>query len=107
MSESGEYFVGCNVENASYSLTLCAEASAISQMVAAGQRHIQAMVLLSLSDEPCQPCGACRQRLYEFSGTETKLMIGVGKHPSQQVHTYTMSDLLPHAFVLNQQEQNK
>ena len=45
MAESGEYFAGCNVENASYSLTVCAEAGAISQMVAAGQQRIRAMVL--------------------------------------------------------------
>ena len=105
VSESGEHFVGCNVENASYSLTVCAEASAICQMVAAGQKRVRAMVLLSLSDEPCQPCGACRQRLYEFSDADTQLMICAGQNKPQQVRTYAMDDLLPRAFVLNEQEQ--
>src|ERR1700722_5869668 len=66
-TESGQLFGGCNIENASYGLTLCAEASAISQLVTAGHRKWLEILITSSGKELCFPCGACRQRLFEFA----------------------------------------
>jgi len=68
LTESGKHYSGCNVENASYGLTICAERNAIFAAVAAegtGMR-IQAVAVATERDVPCAPCGACRQVIYEF-----------------------------------------
>jgi len=67
LSSSGEAFVGCNVENVSFGLTICAERVAIGTALAAGARSFEAIALVSDSDEPVMPCGACRQVMAEFS----------------------------------------
>src|SRR5579864_6622228 len=66
LSADGRVFAGCNVENASYGLTICAERNAIFQAVAAGERRIQAIAIYTPTPTPSAPCGACRQVLYEF-----------------------------------------
>ena len=66
-SKSGKVFLGCNVENLSYGLTICAERSAVFAAVAAGVHTFQRIVIVADSDEPVTPCGACRQVLAEFS----------------------------------------
>lgn len=88
-------FVGVNVENCSYGLTLCAEASAIGQMITSGEHHILDLVVLANNNEICTPCGACRQRLYEFSSPETRIFL-CNQHDVLQ--TLTMDELLPFAF---------
>jgi cytidine deaminase len=95
----GKIFRGCNVENASYGLTICAERNAIFAAVASGARHIQAIALACVdaaNDAPAalrMPCGACRQVIAEFAAPETPVHIdGVG--------TLTVADLLPSAFRL-------
>src|SRR5436190_23297841 len=74
LSGDGRIFAGCNVENASYGLALCAERGAVAQMVAAGQRNIVALVVVTQGPEPGSPCGLCRQTLSEFA---TDLPIGL------------------------------
>jgi cytidine deaminase len=68
LSASGAIYVGCNIENASYGLTLCAERSAISAGIAAEgpSFRIRAVVVFNGNDAPCSPCGACRQVIFEF-----------------------------------------
>src|SRR3989344_2647785 len=77
-SESGQLFVGCNVENASYSMTLCAESGAISALFAAGFKRVTETLILVSSKKLCAPCGACRQRLLECANP---VMIPYGDLP--------------------------
>jgi cytidine deaminase len=64
---SGRIYLGCNVENASYGATLCAERSAIAALIAAGDQKFDAIAVYTESDEPAMPCGLCRQVLSEFA----------------------------------------
>jgi cytidine deaminase len=68
--EKGRVFQGCNVENASYSLCICAERTAVVKMVSEGGRSIRRAVVITSANEPCFPCGACRQVLSEFGSPE-------------------------------------
>ena len=66
-SENDYLFTGCNVENVSYSLTLCAEMSALGALISAGEKYIKEVVVIGSGKELCVPCGACRQRILEFA----------------------------------------
>ena len=92
-SEDGRVFVGCNVENASYGLTICAERAAVCAAVAAGVRRFRRAVVVSDADPPAAPCGACRQVLAEFAPDLPVLGVGAGQPVS-----WTMRELLPAAF---------
>jgi len=69
----GNIFTGCNVENLSFGLTICAERAAIATAVAAGSRDLRAVVVVADTDTPISPCGACRQVMAEFGITEIRL----------------------------------
>ena len=99
---NGKLFSGCNVENAAYNLCICAEASAIVKMISAGEKKIAAIVVVTPTNSPTPPCGACRQRIAEFSTAETKVYL-CDKHNNQQ--TFTLQELLPHAFTPTNLEQ--
>ncbi len=89
-------FAGCNVENASYGGTICAERTAITAMVSAlGARRIEFMVLVSDIAPPAAPCGLCRQVIAEFAGPDTPIIM-VGKDGQRQDASF--GDLLPRAF---------
>jgi cytidine deaminase len=93
-SEDGRIFAGCNVENASYGLTLCAERNALAQAVAAGQRRFRRLVVVTDTVTPTSPCGACRQWLWELAPAAEVILVnrqGVGQR-------LTVAELLPHAF---------
>jgi cytidine deaminase len=92
-ADDGRVFVGCNVENASYGLTICAERAAVCAAVASGARRFVRAVVVTDADPPAAPCGACRQVLSEFGHDLT--VDGVG--PSGSVH-WTIAQLLPAAF---------
>ncbi len=94
-TKSGQYYSGCNIENASYSLTQCAEASAIAQMVSAGEREIAEIFVIGDGAELCTPCGACRQRIREFASLDTPIHIG---NREQHRASFTLNELLPHSF---------
>jgi cytidine deaminase len=92
-SYDGAVFSGCNIENASYGLTICAERAAICSAVSAGVTRFRRAVVVSDVDPPAAPCGACRQVLAEF-GLDLPID-GVGSRAT--VH-WRLSDLLPVAF---------
>ncbi len=92
-SARGEVFVGCNVENASYGLTICAERVAVGQAVTAGARQFSRIVVVTDSEPPAAPCGACRQVLAEFGADLVVEAVG----PSS-TKRWRIRDLLPDAF---------
>ena len=95
-SEDDQLFAGCNVENASYSLTLCAEVSAMGALVTAGKKHIKEAVVMGSGNTLCTPCGACRQRLAELAITPD---IPVHLCDSEKVQkTIPLNQLLPGSF---------
>jgi cytidine deaminase len=95
---SGRLYAGCNVENASYPVGQCAEATAIGAMVAAGDRRIVEAVILSEGAVPCPPCGRCRQQLAEFADPEARIHLC---GPEGVRVTTTLGALLPMAFGPN------
>jgi len=98
-TEDGQVFVGCNVENASYGLTICAERSALVSAVAAGHRRIRRIMDVSDSDPPASHCGACRQMLSEFGLALRVDAVGPG-----QALQWTLAELLPDAFTSHRLE---
>lgn len=90
----GRIFTGCNVENASYGLTICAERTAIATAVAAGARRIVELVVALPTSPPAAPCGLCRQMLAEFADDVPVTMVNEG---GETVRT-TLGELLPLAF---------
>lgn len=95
---TGKMFTGCNVENASYGLTICAERTAIFSAVAAGEQQIARLAIASVGG--VSPCGACRQVLAEFAPQLAILLVDVD-HP-EQVAEVNLADLLPGRFVFDQ-----
>jgi cytidine deaminase len=92
---SGAIFCGVNVENASYPVGTCAEAGAIAAMVAAGERQISEMLIFGESDALLTPCGACRQRIFEFAANAAEIYLA---GPEGVRARFSIGELLPHAF---------
>jgi cytidine deaminase len=90
----GTVYTGCNVENASYGLTICAERAALVSAVAAGAHAFRRIVVVSDSDPPASPCGACRQMLAEFGLDLRVLAVGPAREQA-----WTLAELLPDAFT--------
>ncbi len=93
LAKDGTIFTGCNVENASYGLSMCAERNAVAAAVAGGCRTFAAIVLVTDTPKPVSPCGACRQVLAEF-GDFPVIMVTTGGLREE----LTISQLLPRAF---------
>ena len=95
--DDGSTFCGCNVENASYGLTICAERNALSSAVAAGKKTgLAAVAIFSPNSKLCYPCGACRQWIYEFSHSALIAFEDENGEPIVK----NITELLPHAFEL-------
>ena len=91
----GEVFTGCNVENSAFGSTICAERTALVKAVSEGHRDdFTRLAVVGNSTEPCWPCGACRQMLYEFAPDLTLLVAG----KDHRFVKLTLRDLLPHGF---------
>ena len=95
LTESGRVFAGCNVENAAYPQGWCAEASAISAMVTAGERRIVAVLTVCDGDMIGTCCGGCRQKIREFAALDTPVY---ACGPDGVRATFTLEGLLPHSF---------
>ncbi|WP_036258871.1 cytidine deaminase [Methylocapsa aurea] len=92
---SGAIFAGANVENAAYPVGACAEAGAISAMVAAGERRIAEILILGEGEALVTPCGACRQRVREFASDDAMIHVA---GPNGVRASFTLAELLPQAF---------
>jgi len=97
LDENNRLFTGCNVENASYGATCCGERTAIYKAISDGSLRIRRLAIVSDRDEPCVPCGICRQVIAEFSAPDFILLAAT---PSGYSKRYTLAELLPDAFSL-------
>ena len=94
LTTTGVVFSGCNIENATYGLTMCAERVALFKALSEGEREFTAVAVVADTDAPTPPCGACRQLLWEFCGDVPVTMAT----PTRVVTTHQMKDLLPLPF---------
>lgn len=97
LTENDKVYCGCNFENSSYGLTICAERNAVGSAIADGEKKIKAVAIFSPKMENCTPCGACRQVLNEFKSSEGLFVI---TKISEDIKVYSIEDLLPESFVL-------
>ena len=94
LTERGEIILGCNVENASYPLGMCAERTAVGTAVAQGAGKIVAVAVSAPKAKPCSPCGGCRQVLYEFN-PQMEVILDAGDQPPM---VRPLAEFLPHGF---------
>jgi cytidine deaminase len=90
----GKTYAACNVENASYGLTVCAERAAVFKMISEGGTKIEALALVSRNDDPITPCGACRQIINEFAAADCRIIC----YSKNQTRIYRIDELLPDSF---------
>ena len=99
LAESGRIFVGCNVENASYGLTVCAERNAVFHAVANGETDLVTVAIVSDAPNPAPPCGACRQVLVEFAGDIPVIL----ENTKRKRRIFSLMELLPHRFQFHEE----
>ena len=101
---SGKVFTGCNIENAAYSPTNCAERTAVFKAVSEGEREFLAIAIVGGKGEElsdfCAPCGVCRQVLAEFTDENFRILLGT----PEQFSVYSMKEILPYSFGKNNLE---
>jgi cytidine deaminase len=97
-TSDGSIHGGCNVENASFSVTMCAERVALGSAIGAGHRSLSRVYICSDSPDPVPPCGACRQALAEF-GPDVEIR---SEGRTGAVRSWSLSDLLPEQFHLEE-----
>jgi cytidine deaminase len=95
VGQSGRVYVGCNVENASYGLCICAERNAVAHAVAEGESRLVAVAVATQTTPPCPPCGMCRQTLAEFGGDDLPIVL---VNPAGERLDTTLGELLPMTF---------
>ena len=100
VTAGGKVFHGCNVENCSYGLTVCAERVALLSALAAGERSFTAIAVVTQADEPSTPCGPCRQLMWEYCGDIEVTLAGL---KGQRVD-YKLAELFPHPFYFSLEE---
>jgi len=95
LAADGRVFTGCNIENATYSLTMCAERVAIFKAASEGVREILKVVIVADTDTPTPPCGCCRQMIWEFASPQTEVILA---NLSGQVEKFKIDTLFPNSF---------
>jgi cytidine deaminase len=95
LDEQGRIHAGCNVENAAYPQGVCAEAGALSALVAAGGTRVAAAVVVGPGPQPTTPCGGCRQRLREFAAAGVPVLVA---DATAVLARFTLGELLPASF---------
>ena len=95
LTGDGRIFKGCNIENASYSLTNCAERTAFFKAISEGERSFRAIAIVG-DKNPCYPCGACRQVMAEFCDKDFEIILS----GDDGVKVFKLSELLPYSFEL-------
>jgi cytidine deaminase len=96
LMENGKIYTGCNIENASYGATNCAERTAIFKAISEGNRKICAIAIVGADDEYTYPCGICRQVIAEFADENTEIILG---KKSLEYVVKTLAEILPGAFT--------
>jgi len=94
LSVDGKIFTGCNIENASFGLTVCAERVAIFKAISEGSTKFEAIAVIGDTDKPCSPCGACRQVISEFGEDIPLIMANL----EGDIKIKKIGELLPEAF---------
>ncbi len=97
LDEAGGVFVGCNVENASFGLTLCAERNALAAAVAAGASRVETVLIYTPGEQAHPPCGACRQVIEELMEPDARI---ISCCDSKHVRSWTVAEVLPDPFCL-------
>lgn len=97
LAGSGKIYSGCNIENSSFGMTICAERCAIFKAISEGEKKILAVAIYSPNEDDCYPCGACRQVMYEFQGDSEVEIITEEK---DNLNVRKMSDFLPFGFKI-------
>jgi len=97
LTVSGKTYTGCNFENSSFGLTICAERNAVGSAIADGEREIKAIAIYSPNQKHCFPCGACRQVLNEF---KSECDIDIITEGENELEINKLSTLLPEGFNL-------
>ena len=97
VTKGGKVYRGCNVENSTYGLTVCAERVALLTALAAGDREFTAIAVVTQSDEPGTPCGPCRQLMWEYCGD---IDVTLANLTGQRID-YKLSTLFPHPFYFS------
>ena len=95
LTRSGAVFSGANMENAAYPESICAEGSAITSMISAGEREIVEVLVIGPDDGLTTPCGGCRQKIREFAQPDTPIHVA---GPEGVRRSFTMAELLPSSF---------
>lgn len=101
---SHKIYQGCNIENASYGLTNCAERTAIFKAISEGERKIEAIAIIGDTEGPISPCGACRQVMAEFCDPNTKVYLA---NLHGKTEEWTVDKLLPGAFNASAMEKHE
>jgi len=99
LTKNGKVYKGCNIENASYSATNCAERTALFSAVASGEKEFEAIMVVGGKNgeitDYAMPCGICRQALAEFCGADFKVYVGISE---ENIKEFTLGELLPCSF---------
>ncbi len=95
LTKDGKIYEGANIENSSYSLTICAERTALFSAILEGEREFDSIAIASDAEEFCPPCGACRQVMLDLCGKDLNVIM---INQKEEIKQFKLAELLPHSF---------